>query len=109
MFVAGSMTPAHPAAAPMSLTEFGQGLLAGWTLVQLIAAPLAIGTLIFIVSAVIYFLPTIVGRNRRNAGAIFLLTLLLGWTLLGWVIALVWAAMPDQSSTNTTSSPTPIP
>ena len=39
----------------------------------------------------LYFLPTIVGRDKRNAGAIFTLNLLLGWTLVGWVVALVWA------------------
>lgn len=41
----------------------------------------------------IYFLPGIVAgkRNHHQAGAIFILNLLLGWTLLGWVFALVWA------------------
>jgi hypothetical protein len=108
-FVAGATSSQSVAFFPTSPAQFGQGLLAAWTLIQAIAGPLAIGTLIFIASAVIYFLPAIVGRNRRNAMPIFLLNLFLGWTLLGWVVALVWAAMPDQSSTNTTSSPTPIP
>lgn len=41
----------------------------------------------------IYFLPTIVALNRghRSAGAIFFLNLLLGWTLLGWVVSFVWS------------------
>lgn len=41
-----------------------------------------------------YFLPTIVGaaRKRDNILAIGLLNLFLGWTLIGWIIALVWAA-----------------
>ena len=40
----------------------------------------------------IYLLPAFVaaGRRHRNAGAIFALNLFLGWTLLGWVLALVW-------------------
>lgn len=40
-----------------------------------------------------YFVPAIVAfvRNHRNRGAIFVLNLLLGWTVLGWVGALVWA------------------
>jgi len=40
-----------------------------------------------------YFLPTIVAvaRGHHNAFAIFLLNLLLGWTGLGWIFALVWA------------------
>jgi Superinfection immunity protein len=66
----------------------------------------------FIAGGIFYFLPSIVGKSRRNALAIFLLNLLLGWTLLGWVVALVWAAIPDQPSSslmNTTSSPAAIP
>jgi hypothetical protein len=58
------------------------------------------GILIFAVALAIYFLPSIIGKNKRNAGAIFALNLLLGWTLIGWVVSLVWALMveaPDQS------------
>ena len=38
-----------------------------------------------------YFLPGIVAsmRGHMSAGAIFVLNLLLGWTALGWIIALV--------------------
>jgi hypothetical protein len=41
-----------------------------------------------------YFLPTIIAlmRHHHNTLAIFLLNLLLGWSFLGWVIALVWSA-----------------
>ena len=40
-----------------------------------------------------YFLPALIaaGRKHHQAGAIFALDLLLGWTFLGWVGALVWA------------------
>lgn len=44
----------------------------------------------------IYFLPTIAGRDKENASAIFLLNLFLGWTFIGWVVALVWAATRDK-------------
>ena len=41
----------------------------------------------------IYFLPALVAHSEKhhNATAIFVLNLLLGWTFIGWVIALVWA------------------
>lgn len=39
-----------------------------------------------------YFLPTLVSLKHRQQFAIFLLNLLLGWTVLGWIIALIWAA-----------------
>jgi len=41
----------------------------------------------------IYFLPTLIAflRQHKNKLAIFLLNLLLGWTVLGWVVSLVWS------------------
>ena len=46
---------------------------------------------------VIYFLPTILAfaRNKRDTSAILLLNLFLGWTMIGWVVALVWAVKAD--------------
>jgi hypothetical protein len=42
---------------------------------------------------VIYALPALVASSRghQQTMAITVLTLLLGWSLLGWIIALVWA------------------
>ena len=44
-----------------------------------------------------YFVPTIIAfaRSKRDVMSIFLLNLFLGWTLIGWVVALVWAAKHD--------------
>ena len=41
----------------------------------------------------VYFLPSIVAwdKGRANLTAIAILNLLLGWTFVGWVVALVWA------------------
>ena len=49
---------------------------------------------LFFVALALYFLPTIVARNkqRMDTGSIFVLNLLLGWTIVGWIIAFVWAA-----------------
>jgi hypothetical protein len=38
-----------------------------------------------------YFLPAIIAHNKHNAGAILVLNLLTGWTVIGWIISLVWA------------------
>ena len=45
----------------------------------------------------IYFLPAIVanGRHHRNRLAISILNTLAGWTVIGWIGALVWAATAD--------------
>ena len=55
------------------------------------------GILLLIFIGVVYFLPTIgaIGARKRNTAAIFLLNLSLGWTFIGWMIALVWAACKD--------------
>jgi hypothetical protein len=41
----------------------------------------------------VYFLPAIIagGRNTRNQGGIVALNVLLGWTLVGWLLAAIWA------------------
>ena len=46
---------------------------------------------------VMYFLPTILAfaRNKRDTTAILLLNFFLGWTMIGWVVALVWALKTD--------------
>ena len=46
----------------------------------------------------LYFLPSIVAlkHGTRNTGAIFALNLLLGWTFIGWVTAMVWAKTRAQ-------------
>ncbi|HAN96989.1 MAG TPA: superinfection immunity protein [Planctomycetaceae bacterium] len=45
------------------------------------------------ISLVIYFIPLMVAllRGHHNTLAIGALNVFLGWTFLGWVIALVWS------------------
>ena len=45
-----------------------------------------------------YFLPFAIAFNKKraNTGAIFALNLFLGWSLIGWVIALVWALKEES-------------
>jgi hypothetical protein len=46
---------------------------------------------------VMYFLPSIVAlaRSKRDIAGIILLNFFLGWTMIGWVVALVWAVKTD--------------
>ncbi len=47
----------------------------------------------------LYMLPTLIAgyRSHRNAAAVTVLNVLLGWTGLGWVAALAWSfARPDR-------------
>ncbi len=59
-----------------------------------------IGAIVLI--AVVYFLPTAIAhlRNHHKSNAIIALNILLSWTVIGWVVALVWsltAAEENQS------------
>ena len=40
-----------------------------------------------------YFLPAIIGSNRgvNASGALFFVNLIVGWTVLGWIVCLIWA------------------
>lgn len=62
----------------------------GWGLVILIA--------IAAIFLFLYFLPLLiaVGRDHQNSFEIFMLTLFTGWTLIGWIAALVWSLTAVQ-------------
>jgi hypothetical protein len=51
----------------------------------------AVFGLIFLIG--LYFLPTIVAVSRKvtNQGSVAVINFFLGWTLLGWVVALAMA------------------
>ena len=53
----------------------------------------AIGIIGFIVTVALYFLPTVIAvvRHHRNLVAIILVNVFLGWTGVGWLVALIWA------------------
>jgi len=54
-----------------------------------------LGLVLVVLFFAFYFLPTLIAfsRQHKNKLAIFLLNLLLGWTVLGWVISLVWSVI----------------
>jgi hypothetical protein len=49
--------------------------------------------LFFVIGCVMYFAPSLIAftRDRSNKVAILALNTLLGWSLIGWVVSLVWA------------------
>lgn len=48
----------------------------------------------------VYFIPTIVAlvRKVKNAAAIIILNVFLGWTFLGWVGSLIWALTAQKNT-----------
>jgi hypothetical protein len=67
----------------------------------LAGAPSSVGKIAALITGLVlvgflfwfYFLPALIARERShpNVEAIFAINLLLGWTLVGWVVALAWA------------------
>ena len=55
-----------------------------------------------IVFAIIYFLPyrVAVKRHHKQVASIFVLNLLLGWSIVGWAIALAWAFLKEDNEQN---------
>ena len=55
--------------------------------------------ILIILGLCLYFLPSFMAYSRKhlNREAVLAANLLLGWTILGWVICLVWAVMRTQT------------
>lgn len=62
------------------------------------------GITLFLLAA-IYLLPAGVAHTRKhkNSGAIIGLNILLGWTVLGWIGAFVWALTGNVDASRRTS------
>jgi membrane-bound acyltransferase YfiQ involved in biofilm formation len=56
-----------------------------------------LGLVVLFVAFYVYFAPAIIAnaKGHRNFPAIAAVNVLLGWTFLGWVVALVWALTRD--------------
>ena len=52
--------------------------------------------IMIIIIIALYFVPSMIGGGKRNGTSIVLLNLFLGWTVIGWIAALIWAVAPDK-------------
>ena len=59
---------------------------------------------LWFIAVLLYLIPSFVGWNKKNINSIFTLNILLGWTFIGWVVALVWAVSKDNEQLVTTSN-----
>ncbi len=76
----------------------------------------AVATFVFFAGSVaLYFAPAWVANRRKHpqATAITVLNILLGWTVLGWIVSLVWAFGADgrgaTQSGMVAPPPSPVP
>ena len=60
------------------------------------------GFVLIILAIVLYFLPYFNAKSRKHSKVegIALLNLFLGWTLLGWVGALIWSVSENNNKKN---------
>ena len=75
------MTPAHYVITGIAVA----------VLLKSLGAP--VPSLILLLSLALYFVPTVVAMQRQHGNrlAIFMLNIFGGWTIAGWIVALVWA------------------
>lgn len=54
---------------------------------------MSLGLVFMILIGLLHFLPAVIGfaRGHQSKWAIFALNLLLGWTMIGWIVALIWS------------------
>jgi hypothetical protein len=75
------------------------------------ASGVLLGFFIFMIILFAYFIPAIVafGRQHHNKGGILALNLFLGWTLICWIGALIWALTNQSPSAIVVNNPPAIP
>jgi len=51
--------------------------------------------IVLLLILIIYFLPTLIAYSREHLhrGAIVIFNIFLGWTLIGWFVVFLWAAL----------------
>ncbi len=61
-----------------------------------------IGLILIVLFIIAYFLPSAVSiiRDHKQTMPIMIVNILLGWTFVGWVIALAWACMEEEKEEN---------
>lgn len=66
-------------------------------------------SIIGIAFAFLYFIPSLVGRQRKhpNLAPIFIVNIFLGWSLIGWTVALAWSFSALEKDTEETPNRKP--
>jgi hypothetical protein len=74
--------------------------------ILLLSMPSGFEWIWIVILLALYFIPAIISfyKKHKNTTAIVLLNFFLGWTLLGWVGALIWSVYkPSNNSKNKNS------
>lgn len=70
-------------------------------------SPDAIMELLVGLALILYFVPTAIAMKReaKSTGYITLVNAFLGWTIAGWVAALLWAVLSPSEKANPAKQP----
>jgi len=57
-----------------------------------------IGLIALVIACILYFWPSLVAidNNKANKAGIIIINLFLGWTIIFWIVAVIWAYTPDK-------------
>lgn len=53
-------------------------------------------TIAILIIVALYFVPTIAAYNTKGFNGIAVLNLFLGWSVIGWIAALIWAVQSPK-------------
>jgi Superinfection immunity protein len=55
----------------------------------------ALAFIIFVLALLFNFIPWFIAKSRdlSGSGALFLVNFLFGWTMIGWVLCMLWAVL----------------
>jgi Superinfection immunity protein len=104
-----------PLGVPIGCVAVGLMVLAGPASAQAAGEDYSFGIHMMILSLCLmpglYFLPSILAATRDHpaANSIFTVNLLLGWTVVGWLVALVWTLRANPQALAPVVQTTPQP
>lgn len=72
-------------------------LLAATVAVKILALVfgMAVGMVSAVVGTLIYFLPAFLARGKKSFFPILMVNIFLGWSGVGWLVALIWSLGAD--------------
>jgi hypothetical protein len=81
------LTTDSDAETTLESTKAKKSSKSNWTIMEYL------GIAYVLICLILYFLPALIAllRSHQNFVPILLLNLFLGWTVLGWIVALVWS------------------
>jgi predicted membrane protein len=55
-----------------------------------------LGPIFIILGIIVYFAPSIGAAKQENFLSIFIVNILFGWTVIGWIVCFVWASQDSK-------------